>query len=150
MGEETYYIDLITNLLEQKVLNNDERSFNQTVLYGKDTSVGEIISVCKRFPMMSKYQLVIIKEAQDLSSKLDNLDNKLLYLIKHRTNLVKEVLKLKEFKKEIVDKKRINFILKKIDKKSKKLKIDSKITNRIWKNMIWSYINFERRNFKKK
>ena len=78
MGEETYYIDLITNLLEQNVLNNDERSFNQTVLYGKDTSVDEIISVCKRFPMMSKYQLVIIKEAQDLSSKLDNLDSYML------------------------------------------------------------------------
>ena len=90
------------------------------------------------------------KYIRQLDKKLDILDNKLLYLIKHRTNLVKEVLKLKEFKKEIVDKKRINFILKKIDKKSKKLKIDSKITNRIWKNMIWSYINFERRNFKKK
>ena len=82
--------------------------------------------------------------------KLDKLDNKLLDLIKYRTSLVKEVLKLKEFKKEIVDKKRINFILNKIKKKSKKLNIDPKITNRIWKNMIWSYIDYERRNFKKK
>lgn len=82
--------------------------------------------------------------------KLDKLDNKLLGLIKYRTSLVKEVLKLKEFKKEIVDKKRINFILNKIKKKSKKLNIDPKITNRIWKNMIWSYIDYERRNFKKK
>ena len=82
--------------------------------------------------------------------KLDKLDTKLLFLIKNRTNLVKEVLKLKEFKKEIVDKKRINFILKKIHSKSKKLKIDPKITNRIWKNMILSYIDFEKRNFKKK
>ena len=82
--------------------------------------------------------------------KLDKLDNKLLDLIKYRTSLVKEVLKLKEFKKEIVDKKRINFILNKIKKKSKKLYIDPKITNRIWKNMIWSYIDYERRNFKKK
>ena len=82
--------------------------------------------------------------------KLDKLDNKLLFLIKYRTNLVKEVLKLKEFKKEIVDQKRINFILNKIKVKSKKLKIDPKITNRIWKNMIWSYIDYERRNFKKK
>ena len=82
--------------------------------------------------------------------KLDKLDNKLLSLIKNRTNLVKEVLKLKEFKKEIVDRKRINFILNKIKNKSKKLNIDSKITNRIWKNMIWSYIEYERRNFKKK
>ena len=82
--------------------------------------------------------------------KLDKLDNKLLDLIKYRTSLVKEVLKLKEFKKEIVDKKRINFILNKIKNKSKKLNIDTKITNRIWKNMIWSYIDYERRNFKKK
>ena len=72
-------------------------------------------------------------------------------MIKYRTSLVKEVLKLKEFKKdEIIDKKRINFILRKIHSKSKKLKIDPKITNRIWKNMIWSYIDYEKRNFKKK
>ena len=82
--------------------------------------------------------------------KLDKLDNKLLSLIKYRTNLVKEVVKLKEFKSEIVDKKRINYILNKIKKKSIKYKIDPIITNRIWKNMIWSYINFERRIFKKK
>ena len=82
--------------------------------------------------------------------KLDKLDNKLLDLIKYRTSLVKEVLKLKEFKKEIVDKKRINFILNKIKDKSIKLNIDPKITKRIWKNMIWSYIDYERRNFKKK
>jgi len=90
------------------------------------------------------------KKLEIIRSKLDKLDNKLLSLIKYRTGLVKEVLKLKEFKKEIVDKKRINFILRKIYNKSKKLKIDPKITNRIWKNMIWSYIDYEKRNFKKK
>ena len=90
------------------------------------------------------------KKLDIIRSKLDKLDNRLLSLIKYRTNLVKEVLKLKEFKKEIVDKKRINFILKKIKFKSNKLNIDPKITHRIWKNMIWSYINFEKRNFKKK
>ena len=90
------------------------------------------------------------KKLEIIRSKLDKLDNKLLSLIKYRTNLVKEVLKLKEFKREIVDKKRINFILKKIQSKSKKLKIDPKITNRIWKNMILSYIDYEKRNFKKK
>ena len=90
------------------------------------------------------------KKLEIIRSKLDKLDNKLLSLIKYRTNLVKEVLKLKEFKKEIVDKKRISFILKKIYSKSKKLKIDPKITNRIWKNMILSYIDYEKRNFKKK
>ena len=90
------------------------------------------------------------KKLEIIRSKLDKLDNKLLSLIKFRTNLVKEVLKLKEFKKEIVDKKRINFILKKIKAKSLKQGIDPRITNRIWKNMIWSYIDYERRNFKKK
>ena len=90
------------------------------------------------------------KKLSIIRIKLDKLDNKLLLLIKNRTNLVKEVLKLKEYKNEIVDIKRINFILNKIKFKSKKLKIDPKITNRIWKNMIWSYIDFERRNFKKK
>jgi len=90
------------------------------------------------------------KKLEKIRSKLDKLDNSLLSLIKYRTNLVKEVLKLKEFKNEIVDKNRISFILKKIKKKSIKLKIDPKITNRIWKNMIWSYIDYEKRNFKKK
>tara|TARA_B100000768_G_scaffold154891_1_gene151730 strand:- start:57 stop:347 length:291 start_codon:yes stop_codon:yes gene_type:complete len=90
------------------------------------------------------------KKLNIIRVKLDKLDNNLLSLIKSRTDLVKEVLKLKEFKKEIVDQKRINFILKKINGKSKKLKIDTKITNRIWKNMIWSFIDFERRNFRKK
>ena len=89
------------------------------------------------------------KKLEIIRSKLDKLDNKLLSLIKYRTNLVKEVLKLKEFKKEIVDKKRINFILKKINSKSKKLKIDPKISNRIWRNMILSYIDYEKRNFRK-
>ena len=90
------------------------------------------------------------KKLDIIRIKLDKLDNKLLSLIKYRTKLVEEVLKLKEFKKEIVDKKRINFILKKIKAKSLKQGIDPKITNRIWRNMIWSYIDYERRNFKKK
>ncbi len=89
------------------------------------------------------------KKLDILRVKLDKLDNKLLSLIKYRSNLVKDVLKLKEFKKEIIDKKRIKFILTKINKKSKKLNLDPKITKRIWKNMIWSFIDYERRNFKK-
>ena len=82
--------------------------------------------------------------------KLDRLDTELLKLLKKRSNLVNDVLKVKIHKKEIIDKKRINFILKKIEKKSKQLQIDPKITNRIWKNMIWSFIDYEKRNFKKK
>ena len=90
------------------------------------------------------------KKLNILRRKLDLLDNKLIKLIKIRTNIVKEVLKLKTYKNEIVDKKRISIILKNIRKKSIKNKIDPKITNRIWKNMIMSYIDYERRNFKKK
>ncbi len=90
------------------------------------------------------------KKLNVLRRKLDKLDNKLIDIIKVRTNLVKEVVKLKEYKKEIVDKKRISIILKKIKKKSISKNIDPKITTRIWKNMIWSYINYERKVFKKK
>ena len=90
------------------------------------------------------------KKLSSLRLKLDKLDNELLKLIKKRSNLVNKVLKVKVYKSEIIDQKRINFILKKIKNKSVKLKIDPKITNRIWKNMIWSFIDYEKRNFKKK
>ena len=90
------------------------------------------------------------KRLNILRKRLDNLDNKLIKLIKKRTNIVGDVLKLKTYKYEIVDKKRISIILKNIKNKSLKNKIDPKITNRIWKNMIMSYIDFERRNFRKK
>ena len=82
--------------------------------------------------------------------KLDRLDTELLKLIKKRSNLVNDVLKVKIHKKEIIDQKRINYILKKIKNKSIQLNVDPKITNRIWKNMIWSFIDYEKRNFKKK
>ena len=90
------------------------------------------------------------KKLNALRKRLDILDNKLLSLISIRSNIVKDVLKLKNYKNEIVDKKRIAKILNTIKKKSRKKKIDPKITNRIWKNMIFAYIDYERRNFKKK
>ena len=90
------------------------------------------------------------KKLTQLRIKLDKLDNDLLKLIKKRSLLVNEVLKVKIYKKEIIDKTRISYILKKIKKKSIKTKIDPKITNRIWKNMIWSFIDYEKRNFRKK
>ena len=90
------------------------------------------------------------KKLSKIRLKLDKLDNNLIKIIKKRTNLVKKVLALKENKNQIVDQKRIRSILKNIKQKSIKNNIDPKITNRIWKNMIWSYIDFERRNFKKK
>ena len=82
--------------------------------------------------------------------ELDKLDNSLIKIIKKRTSLVKKVLSLKDKKNQIVDQKRIKFILKNIKKKSIRNKIDPKITQKIWKNMIYAYIDFERRNFKKK
>ena len=90
------------------------------------------------------------KKLDKLRVKLDSLDNDLLKLIKKRSNLVNEVLKVKIHKKEIIDQKRINFILKKIQQKSIQSNIDPKITSRIWKNMIWSFIDYEKRNFRKK
>ena len=90
------------------------------------------------------------KKLNEIRIQLDKLDNSLIKIIKKRTNLVKQVLVLKDKKNQIVDQKRIKFILKNIKIKSIKNKIDPKITNRIWKNMIWSYIDFEKRNFKKK
>ena len=81
------------------------------------------------------------KKLEVIRKKLDKLDNSLISIIKKRTQLVNEVIKLKQYKKEIVDQKRIKIILAKIRKKSIQQKIDPSITNRIWKNMIWSYIN---------
>ena len=90
------------------------------------------------------------KKLSKIRFELDKLDNSLIKIIKKRSNLVKKVLELKDKKNQIVDKKRIKAILKNIRQKSLKNNIDPIITNRIWKNMIWSYIDFERRNFKKR
>ncbi len=90
------------------------------------------------------------KKLSKIRLELDKLDNSLIKIIKHRTYLVKKVLALKEKRSQIIDQKRIRSILKNIRHKSLKNNIDPKITHRIWKNMIWSYIDFEKRNFKKK
>ena len=85
-----------------------------------------------------------------IRKKLDILDNQLLNIIKIRTKLVDQVIQNKKFKKDIVDKKRISVILRNISRKSKRKKIDPKITNRVWKSMISAFIDYEYRNFKKK
>ena len=85
-----------------------------------------------------------------IRQKIDKLDDKLLNLIKIRTNLVNGVLKQKRFKNQIIDKTRMKEILASIKKKSISRKIDPKITKKIWKNIIGAYIDFEKRNFKKK
>ena len=90
------------------------------------------------------------KKLEIARRKIDQLDNRIFNLIRKRTKVVKYMLSLKQFKNQIVDQKRINAILKNIRKKSVKHRVDSKITSRIWKAMIWSYISYQRRGFKKK
>ena len=92
---------------------------------------------------------MVNKNIINIRKELDKLDNILLDVIKKRTTLVNKVILNKKFKKDIIDKKRISIILKNISKKSKKKKIDPKITNRIWKSMIKAFIDYEFRNFKK-
>ena len=90
------------------------------------------------------------KKLNKLRKKLDILDNSFIILVKKRYNIVNQVLKLKKKRNQIVDKTRINQILKNIKKKSIKNKIDPKITKKIWANMISAFIEYEKRNFKKK
>lgn len=75
MGEEPYYIDKLSEYIEQNVLSEDEKGFNQTVLYGRDVSVEDIVSTAKRYPMMADRQVVIVKEAQDLSRTIDKIES---------------------------------------------------------------------------
>ena len=93
---------------------------------------------------MNKKKLKIARK------KIDQLDKKIFNLIKRRTKIVRYMLSLKQFKNQIVDQKRSNVILKNIRKKSVQHGVDPKITSRIWKTMIWSFINYQKRNFKKK
>ena len=93
---------------------------------------------------------MINKNIINIRKDLDKLDNKLLAILKKRTKLVDLVLKNKRFKKDIVDKKRIAVIIKNISRKSKKMKIDPKITRKIWLSMIKAFIDYEFRKFKKK
>ena len=91
-----------------------------------------------------------IKKLKLARKKVDQLDKKIFNLIKKRTQIVKYMLSLKKSRKEIVDHKRNNEIFKKIKNKSIKNGIDPKITQRIWKAIIWSYVDFQKRNFRKR
>lgn len=75
MGEESYYIDKLSDYIEEKVLSEDEKGFNQTVLYGRDVTIEDIVSTAKRYPMMAERQVVIVKEAQDLSRTIDKIES---------------------------------------------------------------------------
>ena len=93
---------------------------------------------------------MVNKNILKIRKELDKLDNNLLNIIKKRSKLVDIVIKNKKFKKDIVDKKRINVILKNIHKKSLNMNIDPKITKKIWKSMIKAFIDYEYRNFNRK
>ena len=93
---------------------------------------------------MDKKKLILAR------GKIDQLDRKIFDLIKKRTKVVKYMLQLKRYKSQIIDYKRIGQILKNIKKKSIRNSIDPKITNRIWKSIIWSYVDYQKRNYKKK
>jgi len=75
MGEEPYYIDKLSDYIDQNLLSEEEKGFNQTVLYGRDVSIEDIVSTCKRYPMMAERQVVIIKEAQELSRTIDKIES---------------------------------------------------------------------------
>ncbi len=74
MGEEPYYIDKLTEYIEKNILQEHEKDFNQTILYGRDVSIEDIVSAAKRFPMMAEKQVIIVKEAQDLVKTIDQID----------------------------------------------------------------------------
>ena len=93
---------------------------------------------------MNKKKLILARK------RIDRLDNKIFNLIKKRTKIVQHMMNIKNLKKKIVDHNRINEILKKIKKKSIRNDIDPKITSQIWKSMIWAYVKYQRRNFRKK
>ena len=93
---------------------------------------------------MNKKKLIIAR------NKIDQLDNSIFNLIKKRTKVVKHMMDLKRYKHQIVDHKRINTIIRNIRKKSVRNGIDPEITTRIWKAIIWSYVFFQKKNFKKK
>ena len=93
---------------------------------------------------MNKKKLILARK------RIDRLDNKIFNLIKKRTKIVQHMMNIKNLKKQIVDRKRINEIFKKIKKKSIKNNIDPRITSQIWKSMIWAYVKYQRKNFRKR
>ena len=115
-GEESYFIDTISDFIEKNVLDDTEKEFNQTVIYGRDTDIPSLISVAKRFPMMANYQVVIVKEAQDIQ-KIEDLqpyvEHPLTSTLLVLNYKYKKIDKRKSFFKTI-DKKGVLFEAKKI------------------------------------
>ena len=127
MGEEEFYIDNITNLFIESVLTEQEKQFNLNVLYGKETSVDQIISICKKFPMMSKFQIVLVKEAQDLSRTFDGL-------IEYFKKPLKSTILIINYKHKSIDKRKASF---------KELKKNAKIfeSKKLYDNQVQNWIS---------
>lgn len=98
MGEESYFIDKITDYIAHHVLSETEKDFNQTILYGKDVDIATVINSAKRFPMMSQYQVVIVKEAQNIR----NIDD----LIYYAQNPLKSTILVVNYKYKTLDKRK--------------------------------------------
>ncbi|MFC2109224.1 DNA polymerase III subunit delta [Bacteroidota bacterium] len=99
MGEESYYIDKISEYIEQNVLSEEERGFNQMVLYGRDVAVEDVVSNAKRFPMMSEKQVIIVKEAQDLSRSIEKM-------VSYAENPLESTVLVINYKYKIIDKRK--------------------------------------------
>ena len=127
MGEEEFYIDNITNLFIEDVLTEEEKEFNLNILYGKETSVDQIISICKKYPLMSKHQIVLVKEAQDLSRSFDGL-------IDYFKNPLDSTILIINYKHKSIDKRKSSF---------KELKKNAKVfeSKKLYDNQVQNWIS---------
>ena len=127
MGEEEFYIDNITNLFIEDVLTDEEKEFNLNILYGKETSVDQIISICKKYPLMSKHQIVLVKEAQDLSRSFDGL-------IDYFKKPLESTILIINYKYKSIDKRKSSF---------KELKKNAKVfeSKKLYDNQVQKWIS---------
>ncbi len=127
MGEEEFYIDNITNLFIEDVLTEAEKEFNLNILYGKETSVDQIISICKKYPLMSKHQIVLVKEAQDLSRSFDGL-------IDYFKKPLESTILIINYKHKSIDKRKSSF---------KELKKNAKVfeSKKLYDNQVQNWIS---------
>ena len=141
MGEEEFYIDNITNLFIENVLSEEEKQFNLNVLYGKESSVDQIISICKKYPLNSKYQIVLVKEAQDLSRSFDGFTD-------YFKNPLNSTILIINYKHKSIDKRKSFFkVLQKNAKvfESKKL-YDNQVQNWITDNVQGAGFSIDRKS----
>jgi len=140
MGEESYFIDKIVDHFETNFIDEKNKSFNQEIIYGKDTDIITIINRCRRFPMMSNKQLIIIKEAQNLEIFRYKNETNLKIFFNYLINPSKETYLIFSYKNKVLDKRKS--ISKKIIENSIVLNTDDKI-NKIYDNQLPEWIKKE-------